>query len=124
MEIFFLHLLNYFFFTFHTLLVLFNLFGWVFPKSRKLHFISLLLTFFSWGVMGIWKGFGYCFLTNWHYQVLRKLGERGMPNSYISFLIEKRTGWLPNADLVNTLTLTFTLVAFACSLWVNFFRRK
>lgn len=124
MYIFYLHLLNYFFFAFHTALALFNLFGWLFPKTRKLHFFSLVFTFFSWGVMGIWKGFGYCFLTDWHYQVLRKLGESGMPNSYISFLIEKFTGWLPDADLVNILTLVFTLVAFVCSVWVNFFRRK
>jgi len=105
-------------------LVLFNLFGWLFPKFRKLHFFSLIFTFFSWGVMGIWKGFGYCFLTDWHYQVLRNLGESGMPNSYISFLIERFTGWLPNADLVEIMTLVFTILAFVCSVWVNFFMRK
>lgn len=124
MEIFFLQLLNYLFFAFHTALILFNLFGWLFPKTKKLHLISLLITLFSWGVMGIWKGFGYCFLTDWHYRVLRKLGERDMPSSYISFLTEKFTGWVPDAGLVEVLTLALTLLALLCAIWVNFFVKK
>ena len=124
MEIFLLKFVNYFFFTFHSLLVLFNLFGWIYPKTRKLHFFSLIITLFSWVVLGIWKGFGYCFLTDWHYEVLRKLGETGMPNSYIAFLIETFSGWLQNVNLVENLTLILTLVALICSIWVNFFLSK
>jgi len=124
MEIFLLKLLNYFFFTFHSLLVLFNLFGWIFPKTRKLHFFSLVITLFSWVVLGLWKGFGYCFLTDWHYDVLRKLGETGMPNSYIAFLIKTFSGWMPDENLVESLTLAFTLVALICSIWVNFIRSR
>jgi hypothetical protein len=124
MNTFWLHVLNYFFFAFHTVLIIFNLFGWLYPKTRKLHFYSLLITLFSWGVLGIWYGFGYCFLTDWHYQVLRELGETGMPNSYIAFLIERLTGWLPEARLVNTMTIVLTVMAFIGSVWVNFFRKK
>ncbi len=121
MDIFLLKFLNYFFFVFHSLFVLFNLFGWIFTKTRKLHFFSLIITLFSWVVLGFWKGFGYCFLTDWHYEVLRKLGETGMPNSYIAFLVESFSGSLPNENLVENLTLIFTLVALVCSIWVNFF---
>lgn len=124
METFFLQLLNYFFFAFHTALILFNLFGWLFSKTKKLHLISLLITLFSWEIMGIWKGFGYCFLTDWHYRVLRKLGERDMPSSYISFLTERFTGWLPDTALAETLTLALTLLALLCAIWVNFFVKK
>lgn len=124
MDSFWLHFLNYFFYIFHTVLVLFNLFGWLHPKTRKFHFYSLVITLFSWGILGIWYGFGYCLLTDWHYQVLRKLGETGMPSSYIAFLIEIFTGWLPGADLVNNWTLILTVVALVCSVWVNFFRRN
>jgi hypothetical protein len=84
----------------------------------------LLITLFSWGVLGIWYGFGYCFLTDWHYQVLRELGETGMPNSYIAFLIERLTGWLPEARLVNTMTIVLTVMAFIGSVWVNFLGKK
>lgn len=124
MDSFWLHFLNYFFYIFHTVLVLFNLFGWLHPKTRKFHFYSLVITLFSWGILGIWYGLGYCLLTDWHYQVLRELGETGMPNSYIAFLIEKFTGWLPGTDLVNNWTLMLTVVALVCSVWVNFFRGK
>ena len=124
MEIFLLKLLNYFFFTFHSLLVLFNLFGWIFPKTRKLHFFSLVITLFSWVVLGFWKGFGYCFLTDWHYDVLRKMGETGMPNSYIAFLIKTFSGWMPDENLVEILTLVLTLVALICSIWVNFIKSR
>jgi len=43
-----------------------------------------------------------------------------MPNSYIAFLIKTFSGWMPDENLVETLTLAFTLVALICSIWVNF----
>jgi len=114
-----LHAANYFFFVFHTLLILFNLFGWLHPKTRKLNLITLLLTFGSWGILGIFYGWGYCFLTDWHYDILRRLGETGLPNSYIAFLVERLTGWLPEANLVNNLTVGLAVVALIASLGVN-----
>ncbi|MEK6153996.1 DUF2784 domain-containing protein [Flavobacteriaceae bacterium 3-367] len=119
-----LHLANAFFYVFHTVLILFNLFGWLYPKTRKLNLITLLATFGSWGLLGLWKGWGYCFLTDWHYEVLRQLGEQGMPHSYIAFLVEKITGWLPETGLVNALTLGLAVLALLCSLWVNLRMRK
>lgn len=115
-------LANFFFYVFHTVLIFFNLFGWIPARTRKLNLITLLATFASWIILGIWKGWGYCFLTDWHYDVLRKLGEQDLPNSYIAFLVEKLSGWLPNADLINSLTLGLALLALACSLWVNWRR--
>ena len=119
-----LHLANYFFYVFHTVLILFNLFGWLFKKTRKLNLITLLLTFISWFLLGIWKGWGYCFLTNWHYSVLTRLGEQDLPSSYITFLVKKVTGLLPDAELVNSLTLWLAVLALVASLWVNFKSKK
>ncbi len=119
-----LHLANYFFYVFHTVLILFNLFGWLFQKTRKLNLITLLITFISWFLLGIWKGWGYCFLTDWHYSVLRQLGEYDLPSSYIAFLVKKATGWLPDADLVNSLTLWLAVLALGASLWVNLKSKK
>ncbi|MEO5906489.1 MAG: DUF2784 family protein, partial [Saprospiraceae bacterium] len=62
-------LLDYFFFFFHTSLILFNCFGWIFPKLRRWNLITLLLTAFSWFVLGIWFGLGYCVCTDWHWAV-------------------------------------------------------
>ncbi|WP_163516971.1 DUF2784 family protein [Gelidibacter japonicus] len=119
-----LHIANFVFYAFHTGLIFFNLFGWLHPRMRKLNLISLLVTFGSWLLLGFWKGWGYCFLTDWHYQVLRLLGERDLPSSYIAFLIEKISGWLPNAELVDSLTVSLALLALLCSFWVNFRNRK
>lgn len=114
-----LHLANSFFYVFHTVLIVFNLLGWLYPRTRKLNLITLLATFGSWGLLGFWKGWGYCFLTDWHYQVLRALGEKGMPSSYIAFLIEKITGLSLDPELVNTLTVSLALLALVFSVWVN-----
>lgn len=115
-----LHIANCFFYAFHTVLIFFNLFGWLFPRLRKLNLISLLITFGSWFLLGFWKGWGYCFLTDWHYRILRSLGEQHMPSSYIAFLIGKLTGYLPPTNLVDILTVGLACLALICSLWVNF----
>jgi len=124
LENFWLHLGNWFFIVFHTVLIVFNLFGWIFRRTRKLHLFTLSVTLFSWIVLGIWKGFGYCFLTDWHYDILHHLGKNNLPNSYITFLVETFSGWRPAAQLVEILTLVFTLLALLCSLWANFRKKR
>ncbi|RTE51982.1 DUF2784 family protein [Arenibacter aquaticus] len=119
MEDLLLKIANIFFYLFHTLLIAFNLFGWLFSATRKLNLLSLLLTFGSWGLLGIWKGWGYCFLTDWHYDILNRLGHYQLPSSYIAFLTLKLTGWLPQAEFINTLTLCAAITALCCSLWAN-----
>ena len=113
------HIANIFFYVFHTVLILFNLFGWLIPGLRRLNLLTLLITFASWGLLGIWYGWGYCFLTDWHYDVLYKLGERGLPGSYIAFLTARLTGWMPPEGLVDTLTLGLAVLALTCSVWAN-----
>ena len=113
-----------FFMSSTRLLIVFNLLGWLYPRTRKLNLITLLATFGSWGLLGFWKGWGYCFLTDWHYQVLRALGEKGMPSSYIAFLIEKITGLSLDPELVNTLTVSLALLALVFSVWVNLRKKR
>lgn len=111
--------LNIFFFVFHTLFTLFNMVGWIFPKTRKLHLITLLLTAFSWFVLGIWYGWGYCVCTDWHWDVRDKLGFEDRSNSYIHFLILKITGANLNHQLVEYSTLIVFLVSVVLSVWLN-----
>ena len=111
--------LNKFFFVFHTLIIFFNLFGWLWKKTRKLNLISLLLTAFSWFALGICYGFGYCFCTDWHYQVRMNLGYYDMPPSYTKFLADSLTGLDINAALVDALTLIFFLLALFASIYTN-----
>ena len=87
-----MRLLDIFFTTFHTCLVFFNLFGWIWKKTRVLNLICLLLTAASWVLLGIFYGFGYCPLTDWHFNVLERLGYGDLPDSYLSFLFTRLTG--------------------------------
>ena len=111
--------LNIFFFVFHTLFTLFNMVGWAFHKTRKLHLITLSLTAFSWFILGIWYGWGFCFCTQWHWEVRRKLGFTDESNSYIHFLILKVTGINLSEDLVEKGTLIVFLICIALSLVLN-----
>lgn len=114
-----LSLLNIFFFLFHTTFTLFNVVGWMFTKTRKLHLITMALTAFSWFVLGLWYGWGYCFCTDWHWKVREALGYHDHSNSYIHFLILKATGADLNTRLVDTATALVFVVSLLASLWVN-----
>ena len=118
--------LNYFFFCFHTTLILFNTFGWIFRKTRKWNLITLLLTAFSWFVLGIWYGWGYCFCTDWHWRVRKYLGYHDQSNSYIQFLAQKLTGINFSAQVVDTITaiVFFTSLALSIVFNVKDWRRK
>lgn len=111
--------LNYFFFAFHTLLILFNTFGWIFKKTRKLNFITLFITAFSWFFLGIWYGWGYCFCTDWHWNVRNLLGYHDMTNSYIQFLFLKLTGIKFSENLVNAVTLIIFFASLIVSTALN-----
>jgi hypothetical protein len=116
--------LNYFFFVFHTLFTLFNITGWLFRSTRKWNLVTLLLTAFSWFVLGIWYGWGYCFCTDWHWQVREHLGYHDQQDSYIHFLLLKLTGINFNPNLVEKATLLIFLVSLAMSIWLNVRDRK
>ena len=116
--------LNIFFFIFHTAFTLFNMVGWAFPKTRKLHLITMLLTAGSWFVLGIWHGWGYCVCTDWHYQVREALGYYDRSNSYIHFLLLKLTGRDFNPLFVAIATLIIFLLCFVLTVWLNIKDRK
>ena len=111
--------LNYFFFSFHTILILFNIFGWIFQRTRKWNLITLLLTAFSWFVLGIWYGWGYCFCTDWHWLVRHHLGYHDMTNSYNHFLILKLTGVNFSERLVDVVTAIVFFTSLTLSVCIN-----
>ncbi|WP_276504224.1 DUF2784 family protein [Terrimonas pollutisoli] len=116
--------LNIFFFVFHTVFTLFNMVGWIFPRTRKLHLVTLSLTAFSWFILGIWHGWGYCVCTDWHWDVRDKLGYEDRSHSYIHFLILKLTGADLDPGLVERGTLIVFLLSFALSIWLNIRNRR
>jgi hypothetical protein len=119
-------ILDKFFFTFHTALICFNLFGWIWKKTRVPNLIAILLTLLSWTLLGIWYGFGYCPFTEWHWQVRLKLGFHDMPVSYTKFLVDTFTGMDVNETLINAATVVLLLFALLASVAINIrdWRRK
>jgi hypothetical protein len=103
----------------HPAIIAFNCLGWIWKKTRAYNLILLLLTGASWFVLGIWKGWGYCICTDWHFRVLTKLGYEDLPNSYITFFIQRISGVDVNANLVDILTLTVYVTALLLSIAVN-----
>ena len=118
-----LSFLNVLFTVFHLSLILFNLTGWIWKKTRKAHVIVLAATTASWFVLGIWYGRGYCPLTDWHWNIKEKLGETNLPNSFIKYQADKITRTDIPASLVDAVTLACLIAAIAASLYVNFFRK-
>lgn len=116
--------LDLFFIVFHTCLIVFNLFGWIWKYTRKINLITLLLTGSSWFILGLFYGIGYCPLTEWHWEVLHRLGHSDLQDSYISYLFERLFRITVDPKLAVSLTLIFYLLALGSSVYMNFFRRK
>ena len=111
--------LDYFFLVFHSGLVLFNLTGWIWRKTRRLHLFVISLTFLSWFGLGLFYGWGYCPSTDWHFQVKRKLGETGLPNSYVKYYLDRLSGFAWDPFVVDAIVLILGLGALAASVWLN-----
>lgn len=110
-----LSLLNIVFFVFHNALILLNTFGWVSKKTRKLHLGVLLVTLFSWVVMGIWYGFGYCLFTDWHFRIRRELGIHKGETSYSELLLNQLPGVTVSRELADDLTLIVMVLILAAT---------
>lgn len=107
----------------HVAIIGFNLFGWIWPATRKAHFICVLLTAASWFVLGIWFGMGYCPVTDWQWQVKEKLGERNLPVSFIKYYADKLTRTNFSSSFIDTVTGASFAVAALLSVYFNFLHR-
>lgn len=112
--------LDYLFTILHLIIIGFNLFGWIFKPTRKIHFWFAMLTLSCWTILGIWFGLGYCPITDWQWNIKAQLGEQNLPGSFIKYFADKVTGSSINTDLIDVLTASFFLVAIICSVKVNF----
>ncbi|MFN2314776.1 MAG: DUF2784 domain-containing protein [Bacteroidales bacterium] len=113
-------ILDIFFVIFHTSLTLFNMFGWIWKKTRLANLITLALTGGSWLILGMIAGMiGYCPLTDWHFNILYKLGKTDLPISYIKYLADRLTGLDFDQTLVDNATLYGFIIALIISLLLN-----
>jgi hypothetical protein len=115
-----LKFLDIFFVVFHTGLIIFNILGWIWKKTRKANLITLGLTGFSWLVLGlIYGSLGYCPVTDWHFNILRELGATNLPYSYIKYLADRLSGQDFSQTLVDSITLWGFVSALVLSIILN-----
>ena len=115
-----LKILDIFLSVIHLGIVFFNLFGWIPKRTRKMHFVSILLTAASWFILGIWFGTGYCPFTDWQWDVKTQLGETNLPGNFVEYFLEKIFGYNFSPAFVNTLVGVLFLLAALMSVYVNF----
>lgn len=108
----------------HLLIIGFNLLGWIWPATRRAHFICVLITAASWFLLGIWFGMGYCPVTDWQWQVKEQLGESNLPSSFIKYYADKITGKSFPPSFIDTITLVCFAVAAVLSVYFNFINKK
>jgi len=119
-----LHILDIFLTVFHLCILTFNLLGWIWKKTRRLHLIVVLITAFCWLVLGIWKGIGYCPITDIQWQIKEKLGYHHLPNSFVAYCLDGiGLHNIPSA-LVDVLTGTSFVIAGLLAFYFNFFRKN
>lgn len=114
-----LALLDVLFVLFHSMLVAFNLTGWIWRRTRRLHLAAISLTVASWFGLGLIYGIGYCPCTDWHWQVKRKLGETGLPASYVKYYLDRVTGMDLDPGMIDVAVAILGLGALLISVVLN-----
>jgi len=104
---------------FHTALIVFNTLGWAWGRTRRLHLFTISATLLSWFGLGVTYGWGYCPLTDWHWQIKRALGETGLPASWIKYYLDRITGIAWSPGLVDAIVVGTALTALVLSVVLN-----
>jgi hypothetical protein len=108
----------------HFVIILFNLFGWIWKPLRRAHLICVAITAGCWFILGIWYGIGYCPVTDWEWRVKARLGETNLPDSFITYYADKMSGGSVSESLISiTIAVCFGTAALL-SVYFNFFAKK
>ena len=118
-----LKLLDIVFLCLHLLIISFNLFAWIWKRTRKIHLIVLAATLFSWFILGLKYGLGYCFLTDWHWEVKRSLGATELPASFIKYFFDQYTPFHFSEALVDVLTAISISIVIILTIYFNFIKK-
>lgn len=73
----------------HAAVILFCVTGWAIPSARGWHLALVALIALSWFGIGLFRGFGYCLLTDLHWRVKRALGQTDLPESYVKYALDR-----------------------------------
>ena len=117
-------LLDYFYTILHLVIIGFNMLGWIPSTTRRIHFISVVLTAASWLILGIWYGLGYCPITDWQWQIKERLWEQNLPNSFIKYHVDMITASDFSSSLIDIITASGFAIAAVLSISLNFFKKR
>lgn len=111
-------ILDVFFVLLHLVIIGFNLLGWIWQSTLRWHLLSIVITAASWFLLGIWYGMGYCFITDWHWQIKRQLGAEDLPASFITWLAQQVSSGPVNPEVIDW----FTAIGFALAAIISIYR--
>lgn len=95
-----LKLLDVLFHLAHVVVIVFSALGWLYPPARPAHLCLQGLILFSWFGLGIKKGWTYCFLTDLHWRVKRRLRQPDPGDSYVKLLADRIAGRALDQELL------------------------
>ncbi len=106
----------------HTAILVIVLCGWAFPETRPLHQGALFIVGTSWFGLGLFKGIGYCALTDLQRRIKLKLGESLGGPTFIASLFLK-AGIEVTPLFVNILAYGFYFVSLGIGIgqWFEVF---
>ncbi len=97
----------------HLFVIAINAWGWWPRRTRRLQRWTLLLTAFSWLGCGAFYGWGYCFLTDWHWDIKRARGETELPHSFLQYILQHYLDvYLPNSWVDGVAAGVLTIAVF------------
>jgi hypothetical protein len=103
----------------HITIIVFCVVGWLLPSARPWHLMLCVLILASWFGLGLWKGWGYCLVTDMQWRLMRRLGEVSPPFGYVPMLWQRITGRSVNVQRVDQVTEWVFYFSMLASLWVN-----
>lgn len=103
----------------HIAIILFCVIGWLLPPARPWHLLLCAMIFSSWYLLGVWKGWGYCLVTDLQWRLSRRMGEQLPPYGYVPMLWQRITGRTADVQRVDQVTEWVFYCCAIASLWVN-----
>ena len=113
------HLINSLFHSVHLLVILFVATGWMVSALLPFHLALTGLTLMCWFILGLWFGFGYCPISDWHWKFKGALGDGQPQGSYIHFVLQHMRKNKISAAVVDKVVLVGTVVIMGISLFLN-----
>lgn len=104
---------------FHAFLLFFIGSGWVFNKTRRTHLLGLGLVSFSWVGLGFWHGWGYCVMTDVHWNIKRHLGQSDLPASFISYMLKRGFDLSVPDSQINMMSYVILIMVIVMSVTLN-----